>query len=264
MVSNDNLDHTVINVGHRVRTFGSLFAGIGGIDLGLERAGWRCAWQVEIDPFARRVLGKHWPDVIRFRDVRECSARNLAAVDLIAGGFPCQDVSHAGKQRGLSGDRSGLWFEFRRVVCELRPRLVLVENVSALRRRGFDVVLGDLATLGFDAEWESVRALDVGAPHQRERVFIVAHAAGDRRSIGRASLVPYQRNAHGLEPHRHDARMGAAFPAGPRSALVSPEPFVRRGTHGLSNRVDRVARLGNAVVPHIAEMIGRRLIEVGA
>src|SRR6476661_6834913 len=128
-------------------TFGSLFAGIGGIDLGLERAGMRCAWQVEIDDYATRVLAKHWPDVTRFRDVRSVGAHNLTPVDLLAGGFPCQDISDAGKRAGIEGARSGLWSEFARLIGELRPRYVLVENVTALLRRGMGTVLGDLAAL---------------------------------------------------------------------------------------------------------------------
>src|SRR5688572_14262480 len=129
--------------------FGSLFAGIGGIDLGLERAGMKCAWQVELDPFCRRVLAKHWPDVARYEDVREVGAHNLEPVDLIAGGFPCQDISNAGKRAGIDGERSGLWSEYARIVRELRPRYVLVENVTALLGRGIGRVLGDLAALDF-------------------------------------------------------------------------------------------------------------------
>jgi DNA (cytosine-5)-methyltransferase 1 len=161
-------------------TFGSLFAGIGGIDLGLERAGMVCKWQVEIDDYATRVLAKHWPNVPRFRDVRSVGVHNLPAVDLLCGGFPCQDISSAGKRAGITGERSGLWGEFARIICELRPRYVLVENVSALLHRGIDRVLGDLSALGFDAEWHCIPAAAVGAPHIRDRVYIVANAERDR------------------------------------------------------------------------------------
>ena len=166
-------------------TFGSLFSGIGGLDLGLERAGMRCAWQVEIDDYATKVLAKHWPDVTRFRDVRECGEHNLAPVDLVAGGFPCQDISDAGKQAGIEGERSGLWAHFYRIICELRPRYVIVENVAALLHRGMGRVLGDLAACGYDAEWQILSAESVGAPHLRERVFIVAYATGKRRQSRR-------------------------------------------------------------------------------
>jgi len=132
-------------------TFGSLFAGIGGFDLGFERAGMVCKWQVEIDDYANRVLAQHWPDVARYRDIRDCGAHNLESVDVICGGFPCQDISYAGRGAGLEGERSGLFFEAVRVVRELRPRIVVLENVAALLTRGLDVVLGTLAEVGFDA-----------------------------------------------------------------------------------------------------------------
>lgn len=154
---------------------GSLFSGIGGLELGLERAGLgRVAWQVEIDPFCRRVLAKHWPHAERFEDVRRVGKANLAPVDLICGGFPCQDVSVAGKGAGLEGERSGLWSEYLRIVAELGPSLVVIENVPGLRTRGLRRVLADLSGLGFDAEWSCLAAADVGAPHLRKRLFIVA------------------------------------------------------------------------------------------
>ncbi len=187
---------------------GSLFSGIGGLDLGLERAGMKVVWQVENDEWCTRVLAKHWPDVARFRDVREChgaladtkgrDAResasrdrgegagrtgSLAPVNLICGGFPCQPVSHAGRRLGAADER-WLWPEFRRIVREVRPEWVLVENVPGLRSaddgRLFGGILRDLAESGYDAEWDGISAAGVGAPHLRERVFIVAHAASRR------------------------------------------------------------------------------------
>ncbi|MDY6895180.1 MAG: DNA cytosine methyltransferase, partial [Thermotogota bacterium] len=157
-------------------TFGSLFAGIGGFDLGLERAGMECKWQVEIDPFCQKVLAKHWPEVKKYEDVRKVGKHNLEPVDLICGGFPCQDISNAGSRLGLAGKRSGLWAEYYRIICELRPRFIVVENVSALLVRGFGVVLGDLATCGYNAEWQCFPAAYFGAPHPRDRVFIVAYS----------------------------------------------------------------------------------------
>ncbi len=164
-------------------TFGSLFSGIGGLDLGLERAGMQCLWQVEIDTYATQVLEHHWPNVARFRDVRTVGADTLIPVDLICGGFPCQDISHAGKRAGITGERSGLWSEMCRIIRELRPRYVLVENVSALLYRGLDRVLGDLASCGYDAEWQVLSAQAFGAPHLRERVFVVAYANSERRPL---------------------------------------------------------------------------------
>src|SRR6476660_8578618 len=113
-------------------TYGSLFSGIGGMDLGLDRAGLTCKWQVEIDPFCRKILAKHWLHVKRYGDIRTVDGRDLEPVDLLAGGFPCQDLSQAGKRAGIEGTRSGLWFEFARIIGELRPRYVLVENVPGL------------------------------------------------------------------------------------------------------------------------------------
>lgn len=169
-------------------TVGSLFAGIGGFDLGLERAGMSVQWQVEIDPFCRRVLAKHWPDVRRYEDVREVHGRSvcpngglcdrcLEPVDLLCGGFPCQDISPAGRRAGIRGKQSGLWSEYVRLISELRPRYVVVENSSNLLARGFgmDVVLGELAAIRYDAEWDCLPAKAFGAPHERERVWIIAY-----------------------------------------------------------------------------------------
>lgn len=158
-----------------------LFSGIGGFSLGLERTGgFRTVAFCEIDPFCRRVLKKHWPEVPCYDDVRQLTAERLAAdgigVDVICGGFPCQDISVAGKGAGLEGERSGLWSEIARLSGELRPRFVIVENVSALLSRGLDRVLGDLAALGFDAEWHCIPASAVGAPHRRDRFWLVAYA----------------------------------------------------------------------------------------
>lgn len=160
---------------------GSLFSGIGGLELGLESAtGGRVLWQVERDAFCRSVLAKHWPDATRFDDVCTVGA-GLAPVDLICGGFPCQPASVAGKRKGMADDR-WLWPEFARVVRVVGPRFVMLENVAGLLSldggRAWGSVLGDLAALGFDAAWDVFRASDVGAPHRRERLFCLAYASG--------------------------------------------------------------------------------------
>lgn len=160
-------------------TVGSLFSGIGGLDLGLERAGMQVKWNCEIDPYCREVLAHHWPGVKQYDDIRDVDA-SAERVDLICGGFPCQPVSLAG--RGLAqADPRWLWPEFKRVVGELRPRYVLVENVPGLATRGLGLVVGDLSALGYDAEWQVVSAASVGAPHIRERIFVVAYPCGERR-----------------------------------------------------------------------------------
>ena len=162
-------------------TVGSVFSGIGGIELGLERCGMKTFWQVEKDPYCRAVLRKHWPNTEQFDDICTAGSHNLAPVDVICGGFPCQDISLAGKGAGLDGGRSGLWFEYVRIVRELRPRFVLVENVSALLTRGLDRVLGSLAEIGYDAEWDCIPASYVGAPHRRDRIWIVAYPGSKGR-----------------------------------------------------------------------------------
>jgi DNA (cytosine-5)-methyltransferase 1 len=264
-----------------VLTVGSLFAGIGGFDLGLERAGMRCVWQCELDPFCERVLEKHWPDVLRVRDVRDVRAGVVPWVDVICGGFPCQPTSDAGLQLA-EGDPRWLWPFFARVVGFLRPRYVIVENVRGLRSRGMGSVLGDLAAMRYDAEWASIRASDVGAPHRRERVWIVAYPDADadgqqgraephRAPLGPGEQAPLWDDAHGLRDPVADthairwARRPRVFGEGWGRELANsrgwrPEPDLARVAHGFPNRVDRVAALGNALVPQIAEWIGRRII----
>ena len=162
-----------------------LFSGIGGFSLGLERAGgFETVAFCEIEPYCRRVLKKHWPDVPCYEDVRTLTADTLRrdgiAVDVICGGFPCQDVSFAGKRAGLEGARSGLWREYARIIGELRPRFVIVENVPGLLNLGMGAVLGDLSTLGYGATWDCIPASAVGAPHRRDRVWCIAYANSER------------------------------------------------------------------------------------
>lgn len=162
----------------RTLRIGSLFSGIGGLELGVEWATeGRTVWNCEMDPFCRKVLARHWPEAKQYEDVKDIGA-GVEPVDIITGGFPCQDLSIAGKQAGLSGERSGLWHEYARIIRELRPRFVFVENVPALRSfvsdGGLGRVLGDLAESGYDAEWDCVPAAAVGAPHVRDRIFILA------------------------------------------------------------------------------------------
>ena len=164
-----------------------LFAGIGGFSVGLERAGgFKPVAFCEIDKHARKVLQKNWPGVTIYEDVKEITHERLKAdgnvPDVITGGFPCQDISTAGKGAGLAGARSGLWFEFARIIKEVRPRWVIAENVSALRSRGLETVLGTLAEIGYDAEWHCIPASAVGAPHRRDRIWIIAYPNSDSQS----------------------------------------------------------------------------------
>jgi DNA (cytosine-5)-methyltransferase 1 len=164
-----------------VRTIGSLFAGIGGFDLGLERTGgFRTAWFCERDEFCSRVLAHHWPGVPCYPDITALRGADIEPVDVVVGGFPCQDLSYAGAGAGLDGARSGLWSEYARLIGELGPRYVVVENVAALLARGLGTVLADLAALGYDAEWDCIPASAVGAPHRRDRIWLVAYPGGEQ------------------------------------------------------------------------------------
>ncbi len=278
-------------------TIGSLFSGVGGLELGLEWAGLGpTLWQVEKDPFCRAVLAKHWPDARRFDDVCGVGAADLAPVDLICGGFPCQDVSSAGRRAGLTGERSGLWREFARVVGERRPRWVVVENVTSGAARWVDAVVRELEQLGYACLPVPVAASDLGAPHQRARVFIVAACAADAPGIGRnpgllgsgavlADTEDAPANTDGVlvrlelggggrslrqetskpeEPPTYApddagsilAPARSRVPAAPRHCGWAVEPSLARVVHGLPGRVDRERALGNSVVPQCAEVIG--------
>lgn len=228
-------------------TFGSLFAGIGGFDLGFERAGMVCKWQVEIDGYCQRVLAKHWPNVRRWDDVRTWPQPDTEPVDVICGGFPCQDISHAGLGAGLDGERSGLFFETVRVVGQCKPRFVVLENVAALLTRGLDRVLRTLAAIGYDAEWYSIKASDVGLPHRRERVFIIAHRDGLRQLQSNRGFGDQQRRYM----HRREGIDWVLSSGG-----------ILRSDDGIPARLDRIGQCGNAVVPQVAEWIGRRIVEV--
>ena len=258
--------------------FGSLFAGIGGLDLGLERAGMKCAWQVEIDDYCTQVLAKHWPKVPKFKDIRDCGKHNLETVDLICGGFPCQPVSLAGR-RQAQADPRWLWPEFARIIRELQPRYVLVENVPGLYTAGGSEVLADLAESGYDAEWDAIPAAVFGAPHLRYRILIVAHAPSPRRRAERTTVAreaPGGRTQHQLGragdmADANAARLalrqsifsydGKERPTIERSSWWATEPDVGRVAHGVPARVDRLRGLGNAVVPQVAEWVGRRILE---
>ena len=274
-------------------TFGSLFAGIGGIDLGLERAGMICKWQVEIDPFRRQVLAKHWPDVERFGDVRDCGRHNLATVDLIAGGFPCQPHSNAGQQRGAEDDRN-LWPEYRRIVAELRPTWVLGENVPGIKGTMLDDILSDLEDLAYSVRTIDIPACGVGALHVRHRFFIVAHTDGGGQQREILSIRSRQSRKTTLDasghcediPHAESSRLQNRRQARAQAcpdetnwnmaqsrfkrrcrAWWATEPDMGRVVNGLSVGMERIRRerirtLGNAVVPQVVEWLGRRIVEV--
>ena len=259
---------------------GSLFSGIGGMDLGLQRAGFEIAWQVEINQFARAVLEKHWPQVPRFEDVKTVGSHNLSPVDIVAGGPPCQPHSVAGKRKGAADDRD-LWPEMRRVISELRPRWVLVENVPGIRTTILDGVLSDLENLDYSTGTLVVPACALGAPHIRQRVFVIAHTDRYRRVREGVSDVHEPGGEESSCPHTgwlrealSDAdRLGRDGRQSLQEAAEAAwlhavegenpwaiEPGVGRVAYGIPDRVDRVKALGNAVVPQIVEYIGRLII----
>jgi len=240
-----------------------IFSGIGGFSLGLERAGMRTVAFCEQEPYCRAVLRRHWPNVPIYQDVRELTAARLSAdgirVDAICGGFPCQDISQAGRGAGIAGRRSGLWSEYRRLIGECGPAWAIIENSPALRSRGLDQVLRELSALGYDAEWHCIPASAIGAPHQRDRIWIMAYPSG--RTGGQEgpylswpcnwflAPAPFKRGAWG-------PRGGGGAPGG----CWGPEPDVGRVANGVPARVDRLRALGNAAVPQIPEMIGRAIL----
>lgn len=229
----------------------SLFSGIGGLELGLERAGMTTVGQVELDDYCRSVLAHHWPEVPRHDDVRTApdwwNREDRPRVDVVCGGFPCQPFSIAGKQLGTADERWG-WPWMADVVRAVRPRYVVVENVAALLRDAdaFGWMLGDLHRLGFDAEWSIVTACSVGAPHRRRRLYLVAYPGGAglqglHEARGRVDLQPVE-----ADLRRH----------------WESEPDVARVANGVPRRLvlDPIKAYGNAVVPQVAEQIGRLIV----
>ena len=225
-----------------------LFSGIGGFSLGLERTGgFETVAFCEIEPFCRRVLAKHWPHVPCYDDVTTCEFRQGQA-HVIVGGFPCQDVSRAGKRAGISGSRSGLYGHLVRALRMVRPQYAIVENVAELLADGMGTVLGDVAESGFDAEWDCIPAGFIGAPHWRDRVWIIAHTPSARLEGWRPTQATRttQRELAG-----RFIRIGASWPHG---------PSIPRVGYGLSDWAHRLKALGNAVVPRIPELIGNAIL----
>jgi DNA (cytosine-5)-methyltransferase 1 len=305
----DDATLSAASVGSKPLTFGSLFAGIGGFDLGLERAGMRCEWQVEKDEYAASVLAKHWPSVRRWGDVETFPPNDGGSwkVDLICGGVPCQPVSLAGKKKGAADER-WMWGEFLRVVAALGPRIVVAENPTSIlsndRGRTFAGILSAIRSAGYGVEWHTVSARDVGAPHRRDRVFVVGRkepGMGEMPMLrelplhdtwGARSRLPMPSD-RGMErePIRAQDDLADASGTGLQGAVLEhpgeglsrprsrawrdedeevsdaftgwrpTEPGVCRMAHGVPNRVDRLRCLGNAIVPQVAEVIGRAIVE---
>jgi len=293
---------------------GSLFSGIGGIELGFEQAGFETEWFVECEPYAQTILRKHFPNTTIYDDVTNLDFKTIPQVDILTGGFPCQDISNAGKRVGIEGSRSSLWKYYFEAIRTIRPRIAFIENVSALLNRGLDVVLADLAEIGYDAEWYCVPASAVGANHQRDRIFIIAYPhiqrwnnrGNNRKERQVQDDKEWNSEKNKSERHRwghrtwkispdvahpenngfNGRRSGKNFSNKDRQFLYnkegdrrkiqcktegclcdndkgiwSVEPDVGRVAHGISQRVDRIKCLGNAVVPQVAEVFARAIQE---
>jgi len=257
------------NYGSAMR-FVELFAGIGGFSLGFERVGMECVGHVEIDPYAQKVLLKHWPDVPLLPDVTKIKGDEFGKVELLCGGFPCQDLSVLGKQAGITGARSGLFDEIIRIARVCRPEFIVLENVANLIARPdwFGYVLGRLAQIGYDAEWEIIRAWNFGLPHSRARVFIVAYPGSQFRSNRciqskdsgninvrweNEKVRCYDRKFFKMESFTLQ-RLGEEWEKG------NSEPGILRISNGLPHQLDRLKCLGNSLIPQIAEYIGKQIL----
>ena len=286
-------------------TVGSLFSGIGGLDLGLERAGMRVIWQSEIDPYACRVLNKHWPEVPNYGNIKEINWAEVERPDVLCGGYPCQPFSTAGKRQGEADPRH-LWPWVREAISQLQPRYAILENVRGHLSLGGLTVIGELASIGYDAEWRIVSAASVGANHRRDRIIIVAYPNGDNEPNGsqhEVGMVAHstqqqgdgRRHGNNTTAVRENRVQGSTRGSGGSDDVAhagsgggrvrslehdrtkvfgwqdylrgengyagwswwETEPDVGRVAHGVPSRVDRLRGLGNAVVPQVAEVIGR-------
>lgn len=263
-------------------TVGSLFSGIGGLDLGLERAGMKVIWQSEIDPYACQVLKKHWKDVPNHGNIKEIDWDNIERPDVVCGGYPCQPFSNAGRRKGEEDPRH-LFPWVLTAISRLRPRYAVLENVRGHLSLGGTTVLASLACIGYDAEWRVVSAASVGAPHRRDRVIIVAYPTQQLSDEPISNGVVEASRAQGLQvtPRGVCGKVSYSdsvrcldeqpevFSAETRQQALcelaigswwSAEPDVGRVANGIPRRVDRLRGLGNAVVPQVAEVIGRMVV----
>jgi DNA (cytosine-5)-methyltransferase 1 len=239
-----------------------LFSGIGGFSLGFERAGFETVGFCEIDEFCRKVLKSHWPDVPVFEDVARLSAEHVGQIDVITGGFPCQDFSVAGKQKGINGTRSGLWWEMRRIISEVRPKFAIMENVpnflSGYGGNWFREFLGSLAEIGYDAEWTCISAAAVSKPHARERLWVIAYPAG----FGLNDYLFEKIKLSEIVPKPQQNKKNDIFVA-PNGLQYPAIPEYLRMDDGLPAELDeiksRVKAMGNSIVPEIAFLIAQQL-----
>lgn len=264
---------------------GSLFSGIGGFELGLERAipNSTTLWQVEQVPYCQQILAKHWPNATIHNDVRTVGAHNLQPVDIICGGFPCQDISTAGLQRGIIKDetRSGLWWEMWRIIGEIRPRIAIMENVANIVRLGGLEVLGSFADIGYNVEWGIISAAQCGAPHERKRWFAIAYPNGFRlQTIQNIHERDQQTKTRAHPLHSRGTfctnTYGSNRSTNSHWKQCKIKPIIYTMGNGISGGMDRsswrkmrgveiqqIKALGNAIVPQCSEWIGQRIMAAG-
>ncbi len=300
---------------------GSLFSGIGGIEIGFEKEGFTTKWFVENNLYCQAILKKRFPEAQIYGDITTLDFTSVPPIDILTGGFPCQDISNAGKRIGITGSRSSLWKYYVKAISTLQPKFALIENVAALLNRGLSTILCDLAKVGYDAEWHIISASSIGAPHRRERVFIVAYSNsigllhGELEEFstegGKSPLVGVKCCSSKISDSSRERLEGnvwsrlqeskgkrifewsgenvenslsnetqqryrqeditreegtehsdKSFSASQRNGWWATEPLLGRVAHGISNRVDRIKCLGNAVVPACAQVFAKAIKEV--
>ena len=254
---------------------GSLFSGIGGFEIGLMNSipALEVSWQVEQDLFCQRVLKKHFPNSQMFNDVCNVGKDNLEPVDIICAGFPCQDVSIAGKGKGINeGKKSSLWWEVFRITCELRPRILILENTPGLFARGFSEVVGSLSTIGYDSEWSVISAGSQGALHQRDRVFIVCYTDQFNRYASNTNseqckeqpmhTFTMEKNQRFQIIKSRNSQKTRIHKRNYWSENKAESPFCSVDD-GIPDRLAKLKSLGNAIVPQCAEYVGRCIVESG-
>lgn len=240
-----------------------LFSGIGGFSLGLERAGMKTIAFCENDEKCRKELKKTWPLIPIYEDIRKLTYDRLiddriSKPDVLCGGFPCTDISNLGKRAGINGGQSGLWSEFVRLIGEIRPKYAIVENVANLLRgeRGawFSRILGDLAKIGYDVEWEIISAAAVGANHLRERVWITAYSQGIAIKCSIYQKIPW------IKFFKSQSRR-SSWTAIPGTHWAESQPEFFEVDDGVPGWPDAAKQYGNAVVPQIPELIGKAILK---
>lgn len=281
-------------------TIGSLFSGIGGFELGLERAipKSRTIWQCEQDSYCRSILAKHWPGIKIYEDITKMDTAEVQRPDILCGGFPCQDISVAGKGEGIHGAKSSLWWHMHALISRIRPDIIVLENVPAITFRGAREVLGSLSDIGYDAEWTTISARQFGAPHLRRRWFCVAYSNRFRRMEHKrlkkeiqqpreqrvqreeSSQPSMPESAHSSSPYAANSisiRAQVQTVRGYSSQQMSGSNGEKRRfweegetpsplcgvDDGIPKRVDRIRALGNAIVPQCSEYIGHCIVQSG-